>query len=244
MYHAETIHRSKNLEQWLTPREHHQQAWDHFHGPHMWAHIQSCARSWASGYRMKTSQSRLQWSFVDHQVALLCHSPVLIGLENSDLKEHKPTIHTNSNFFTQGNFIPKGWWHLYDYSTVKTQYCCRIQADLNHPEQFASRKRQGGGKGHTDELLEHVLEHILKSRFQSFIAVVGSKIYFPPNWEPIHVNLHKEGSLCHLSPVTCWSCCCCCCQWNYSSGDLRSCCCCWPGLSFLGRSRPRRLLLY
>jgi hypothetical protein len=57
---------------------------------------------------MKTSQSRLQWSFVDHQVALLCHSPGLIGLENSDVKEHKPTIHTNSNFFTQENFISKG----------------------------------------------------------------------------------------------------------------------------------------
>jgi hypothetical protein len=47
--------------------------------------------------------------------------------------------------------------------------------------------------------------------------------------------------LCHLSPVTCWSWSCCC-QWNYSSGGLRSCC--WPGLSFLGRSRLRRLLLY
>jgi hypothetical protein len=57
---------------------------------------------------MKTSRSRLQWSFVDRQVALLCHSPVVIGLENSDLKEHKPTIHINSNFFTQENFIPEG----------------------------------------------------------------------------------------------------------------------------------------
>jgi hypothetical protein len=38
--------------------------------------------------------------------------------------------------------------------------------------------------------------------------------------------------LCHLSPVTCWSCCC---QWNYSSGGLRSCC--WPGLSFPGEEQ-------
>ncbi len=73
----------------LTSKEHHQQAWGHFHSPHMWAHIQSCARNWASGYRRKKPPQtpNLQWShFVCCQVALYVSWRITIIQKGTSVK--------------------------------------------------------------------------------------------------------------------------------------------------------------